>query len=241
MESKIDQLAVLIDADNVSHNRIGKILEEIAGLGNAIVKRIYGDFTGRKVPWKDLMNKFAIHPMQQFSYTSGKNSSDIALVLDAMDLLHTDRFDGFCLVTSDSDFTGLAMRIREQGLKVYGFGESKTPEAFRNACDKFTQIELLQISDDLIQQSGKTSDVPQTVTPLPEIVVMLDKAIVATGGDENAILLSQVGATLRRQNPSFDPRTYGHIKLQDILKDYPEHYKLRGTAGTLTVEFVHKQ
>lgn len=144
-EEPTQRLAVLIDADNAQAAVIGGLLAEIARFGEATVKRIYGDFTApTSAQWKKVLNQYAIKPVQQFAYTSGKNATDSTLIIDAMDLLYTRRFDGFCLVSSDSDFTGLALRIREEGLMVYGFGEQKTPEAFRNACHKFLFTEVLR-------------------------------------------------------------------------------------------------
>ena len=144
-EGQTARLAVLIDADNAQASVIEGILAEVARHGEATVKRIYGDFTSsRSSSWKGILQRFAIKPVQQFAYTSGKNATDSALIIDAMDLLYTAKFDGFCLVTSDSDFTGLATRLREEGLRVLGFGEQKTPDAFRNACDKFIFTEVLR-------------------------------------------------------------------------------------------------
>src|SRR5437879_3341460 len=146
--SRIHRLAILIDADNASPRKIEALLKEVAKYGSANVKRIYGDWTTTKLSaWKDKLNQFALQPMQQFGYTKGKNSTDSALIIDAMDLLHTRNFDGFCIVSSDSDFTRLASRIREAGLVVYGFGEKKTPESFVKACDKFIYTEILGASE----------------------------------------------------------------------------------------------
>src|SRR4051794_15235497 len=143
-EPRAPRLAVLIDADNASARIAPGLFEEIAKIGEASVRRIYGDFSGTRLKsWADVLSTFAIMPHQNFAYTSGKNASDIALVIDAMDLLHSGRFDGFCLVSSDSDFTRLAARIREQGVDVYGFGEQKTPESFRQACRRFIYTENL--------------------------------------------------------------------------------------------------
>ena len=162
------KLAVLIDAENAPAVIIESLLAEIASLGEAVVKRIYGDFTSPlSSQWKLTLNKYAIKPMQQFAYTKGKNATDSALIIDAMDLLHSSLFDGFCLVSSDSDFTGLAMRIREAGLKVYGFGEQKTPEAFRNACHRFTYVEVLR---------------QQQEVQLPAAVIDDDKAVPKAAG-----------------------------------------------------------
>ena len=155
-DPNIEHLAVLIDAENISHHRIKAIMEDIAGIGDVLAKRIYGDFSAQSnQPWIDCMKDLAIVPVFQPSYTFGKNSSDIALVIDAMDLLYTGRYDGFCLVTSDSDFTRLASRIREHGVKVYGYGRSYTNVAFRKACDKFTEIELLDNEVDSVQSEVK--------------------------------------------------------------------------------------
>ncbi|MDD3952646.1 MAG: NYN domain-containing protein [Lentisphaeria bacterium] len=156
------KLAVLIDAENAPAAIIESLLAEIASLGEAVVKRIYGDFTSPlSSQWKLTLNKYAIKPMQQFAYTKGKNATDSALIIDAMDLLHSNLFGGFCLVSSDSDFTCLAMRIREAGLKVYGFGEQKTPEAFRNACHRFTYVEVLRQQD--MVTSGRVSEEDKAV------------------------------------------------------------------------------
>ena len=139
------KLAVLIDADNAQASVIEGLLAEIARFGEATVKRIYGDFTSsHSSSWKQVLQRFAIKPVQQFAYTKGKNATDSALIIDAMDLLYTRKFDGFCLVTSDSDYTGLATRLREEGLMIFGFGERKTPDAFRNACHKFVFTEVLR-------------------------------------------------------------------------------------------------
>src|SRR5499425_3228166 len=143
-ESRTRRLAILIDADNTSPRIAAGLFEEVAKFGEASVRRIYGDFSGQRLKsWADILQKYAIDPYQQFAYTAGKNASDIALVIDAMDLLHSRRFDGFCLVSSDSDFTRLASRLREEGADVYGFGAQKTPESFRQACRRFIYTENL--------------------------------------------------------------------------------------------------
>src|SRR6478672_11038087 len=146
-ESRTRRLAILIDADNTSPRIAAGLFEEVAKFGEASVRRIYGDFSGQRLKsWADILQKFAIDPYQQFAYTTGKNASDIALVIDAMDLLHSGRLDGFCIVSSDSDFTRLASRLREQGADVYGFGEQKTPESFRQACRRFIYTENLMLA-----------------------------------------------------------------------------------------------
>jgi len=164
-EEATHRLAVLIDADNAQASIIEGLLEEIARLGEATVKRIYGDFTSpASSQWKKVLNKYAIKPVQQFAYTTGKNATDSTLIIDAMDLLYTRRFDGFCLVSSDSDFTGLALRIREEGLTVFGFGEQKTPEAFRNACHKFIFTEVLRQSTGIKTESELSVKLQQSET-----------------------------------------------------------------------------
>ena len=160
------RLAVLIDADNAQAAVIENLLAEIARFGEATVKRIYGDFTSpMSASWKKVLQKYAIKPVQQFAYTKGKNATDSALIIDAMDLLYTRKFDGFCLVTSDSDFTGLAVRLREEGLTVFGFGEKKTPEAFRNACHKFLETEVLRpiIPPEEVKQESKGLEEIKTI------------------------------------------------------------------------------
>src|SRR5690606_17939637 len=166
------RLAVLIDADNAHAAVIEGLLAEIARFGEATVKRIYGDFTSSSsAGWKKVLNRHAIKPVQQFAYTSGKNATDSTLIIDAMDLLYTRRFDGFCLVSSDSDFTGLALRIREEGLMVYGFGERKTPEAFRNACHKFLFTEVLRQTGTVVREAGAATIQPAKngTTPPPGV------------------------------------------------------------------------
>lgn len=149
VEENTNRLAVLIDDDNVSAKDIKAILEEVTNYGEATVKRIYGNFVSKNGQWKEVINAHAIKPMQQFAFTTGKNATDGFMIIDAMDLLYTERFDGFCLVSSDSDFTALAIRLKEQGATVYGFGKKQTPEAFRNACSRFIYVENLVKDEEL--------------------------------------------------------------------------------------------
>jgi hypothetical protein len=225
------RLAVLIDADNAQAAVIEGLLAEIARFGEATVKRIYGDFTAStSSSWKKVLQRYAIKPVQQFAYTTGKNATDSTLIIDAMDLLYTRKFDGFCLITSDSDFTGLAMRLREEGLTVLGFGEKKTPEAFRNACHKFVFTEVLRPSktaEPVIQlskvESEQKSVPPQASTeamePTPEfpkefVLTALDQSI-DDGGWAN---LGTFGSYLTKLQPDFDSRLYGYKKLSDLVK-----------------------
>jgi uncharacterized LabA/DUF88 family protein len=211
-QSSPSKLAVLIDADNASASLIEPLLEEIAKYGTANVKRIYGDWTSTHLNgWKDKLNKFAIQPIQQFRYTTGKNSTDSALIIDAMDLLYTDNFDGFCLVSSDSDFTRLASRIRESGLFVYGFGEKqKTPEAFVAACNKFVYTDILD--------KAKASNQNNNVNQNKKLINLLKSAYEAVSCDDGWVLLGQIGGQLNKLSPSFDARNYGYKKLSDLIK-----------------------
>jgi len=173
------RLAVLIDADNASSRIASGLFEEIAKIGEASVRRIYGDFSGTRLKsWADILSPHAILPHQNFAQTSGKNASDIALVIDAMDLLHSGRFDGFCLVSSDSDFTRLAARIREEGIQVYGFGEHKTPESFRQACHRFIYTENLLPAANDSERNGKAAPLrPNSLQPPSAAITLIRTAI----------------------------------------------------------------
>lgn len=220
-EPRLPRLAVLIDADNASAKIADGLFEEIAKIGEASVRRIYGDFSSaRSKAWTDILSKHAIIPQQQFAYTTGKNASDITLVIDAMDLLHSGRFDGFCLVSSDSDFTRLASRIREQGIDVFGFGEQKTPESFRQACRRFIYTENL-----LPGAASGTADADAAVKPLQPLssaVPLLRKVISQLDSEDGWVRLGGVGTQLANSHPDFDPRTYGCKKLSDLVRKTKE-------------------
>ncbi len=224
-EEPAARLAVLIDADNAQAAVIEGLLAEIARFGEAIVKRIYGDFTSpSSASWKKVLQRHAIKPVQQYAYTTGKNATDSTLIIDAMDLLYTRRFDGFCLVTSDSDFTGLAVRIREEGLIVLGFGEQKTPEAFRNACNKFILTEVLRPSLDREQlQKTEPPAVQAKTVPTKDTAIgfpkkfMLD-AIEQSSDDAGWAHLGTFGSYLTKLQPDFDSRLYGYKKLSDLVR-----------------------
>lgn len=207
-------LAVLIDSDNAQAAVISDLLAEVAQVGTATVKRAYGDWTTPQLgSWKDVLNVHAIVPVQQFSYTSGKNATDSALIIDAMDLLHGGRVDGFCLVSSDSDFTRLATRIREQGLLVIGFGERKTPKAFVAACDRFLYTDILKRGS---STGGRGDDVNATT-----LRPFLCDAITAVTQDDGWAPLGMVGSLLQKNDPSFDARNYGFRKLSELVKGQP--------------------
>lgn len=225
-EESTIRLAVLIDADNAQAAVIENLLAEIARYGEATVKRIYGDFTATaSSSWKKVLQQFAIKPVQQFAYTKGKNATDSMLIIDAMDLLYTRKFDGFCLVSSDSDFTGLAMRIREEGLAVFGFGEKKTPEAFKSACHKFIFTEVLRVGKVSSTEQSKdrshakqqkiASEPPAHPLPLKQINAALDQS----GDDSGWANLGTFGNYLNKLLPEFDSRNYGYRKLSDLVKE----------------------
>jgi len=210
-EKKSDKLAVLIDADNAQASVIAELLAEVSKFGTASIKRAYGDWTTPNLKkWKDYLHKHAIQPIQQFSYTNGKNATDSSLIIDAMDILHESKVDGFCLISSDSDFTRLATRIREAGLVVYGFGEKKTPEAFIAACDKFVFTEILREKDVPTQKSESNTS---SLRP------MIVSAINAVSKDDGWARLSNVGSYINKNNPSFDSRNYGYEKLGKLIYD----------------------
>jgi len=215
-DEKIEKLAVLIDADNAQPSILDGLLSEIAKYGTANVKRIYGDWTLPHLKgWKEHLLQHSIQPIQQFGYTSGKNSTDSSLIIDAMDLLYTGKFDGFCIVSSDSDFTRLASRIREAGLIVYGFGERKTPKAFVSACDKFIFTEVLRSKDNGNEKiSRKTTRELKQDTKL---VNLLRNAVEASSDDSGWAHLGTVGSNIAKQASEFDPRNYGYKKLGELM------------------------
>lgn len=227
------RLAVLIDADNAQAAVIKRLLTEIAQFGEATVKRIYGDFTTQQSSsWKKVLQKYAIKPVQQFAHTTGKNATDSTLIIDAMDLLYTRKFDGFCLVSSDSDFTGLAMRLREEGLTVLGFGEQKTPTAFRNACDRFIFTEMLRSTNSAQGTTPKTENSQKskkettssksstkshrTKSPFPKKLVL--DALEQSSDNEGWANLGTFGSYLTKLQPDFDARMYGYKKLSQLVK-----------------------
>lgn len=225
------RLAVLIDADNAQAAVIEALLAEIARFGEATVRRIYGDFTApTSAAWKKVLQQYAIKPVQQFAYTTGKNATDSTLIIDAMDLLYTRKFDGFCLVTSDSDFTGLAVRLREEGLTVLGFGEKKTPEAFRNACHKFVFTEVLRptIPNNPVGLPAKVEIEQKTIpTQTPTETTgqklkfpkeFLLAALEQSSDDAGWAHLGTFGSYLTKLQPDFDSRLYGYKKLSDLVK-----------------------
>jgi len=224
-QSEQQKFAVLIDGDNARASLLPQILAEVTKVGLITIKRIYGDWTTTNMnQWKDSLHKHAIQPEQQFRYTTGKNATDSAMIIDAMDLLHGNNVQGFCIVSSDSDYTRLATRIREEGLFVIGVGENKTPEAFRNACNQFIYYENLAVTEEPKKQTRKKKEESQEIGgPLPLLVQGFEMA----AKEEEWVYLASMGSALRQLDPAFDPRTYGHTRLQSLLKDYPETFVLK--------------
>lgn len=220
MSTPNDRLAVLIDADNTSPKHAGALFDELASFGVATVKRAYGDWTTPQLSgWKKELNQHAIAPKQQFAYTTGKNSTDSALIIDAMDLLYTGNVDAFALVSSDSDFTGLATRLRESGKTVYGLGLKKTPASLVAAVDRFIYLEVL--GDNRQVEASDAEDPASDEAPLPNLQSLLTRAINATSGDDGGVTVSALGNYLRSASASFDPRLYKHAKLSALLQAQP--------------------
>ncbi len=227
-EKKDLNLAVLIDADNIPYSNIKAMLDEIAKLGTPTIKRIYGDWTKPTVSgWKPALLEHAITPIQQYSYTTGKNATDSAMIIDAMDILHSEKVDGFCLVSSDSDFTRLATRLRESGMLVIGIGEKKTPKPFIVACDKFIYIEI--ISHKGIPKAKKVShstpDETAKIDSIDKKFIQLLKSTIEDLADDNGwTFLAEVGSLIIKKKPDFDPRNYGFLKLTPLIKSLHEHF-----------------
>jgi uncharacterized LabA/DUF88 family protein len=211
-----DKLAVLIDADNTRPGIVEGLLGEIADYGTASVKRIYGDWTKPQLNgWKDTLLEHSIQPIQQFAYTTGKNATDSAMIIDAMDLLYSDTFDGFCIVSSDSDFTKLASRIRESGLIVYGFGERKTPSAFVTACDKFVYLDVLSAKTDekLAIDKKPLNELKQDT----KMINLFRNSVETSSDDSGWANLGTVGSNIAKHSPDFDSRNYGYAKLGELF------------------------
>lgn len=214
MPTPPERLAVLIDADNTSPKYVRALLDELASYGTASVKRAYGDWTTPQLGgWKRELNQHAIVPVQQFAYTTGRNSTDSMLIIDAMDLLYSGNVDAFALVSSDSDFTRLATRLRESGKRVYGLGLRKTPASLVAACDRFIYLEVLPD-----EPPSPSSDPESGETQLPGLQSLLTRAVNASSQDDGAVPLSALGSYLRSSHPAFDPRLYGFAKLSDLVR-----------------------
>lgn len=252
------RLAVLIDADNVPHSQIQPMLQEIAKYGTPTFKRIYADWTKPTVSgWKSKLLEHAITPVQQYSYTTGKNSTDSALIIDAMDILYTGRVDGFCIVSSDSDFTRLATRLREAGMKVFGMGERKTPHAFISAVDKFIYIEILKgngeqkkktqvatkkkASPKKQQQENTETSAAQETDPFAnyELVHLLESSVNDLADESGWVFLGELGNLLLKKKPDFDPRNYGFKKLVSLIESLDQFEVHKESTGKGNISHVY--
>jgi uncharacterized LabA/DUF88 family protein len=237
------RLAVLIDADNIPSRLVSGILEEIAKYGVPTFKRIYADWTKPHVAnWKGVLLDHAITPIQQYSYTTGKNSSDSALIIDAMDILYTGRVDGFCVVSSDSDFTRLATRLREAGMKVFGMGEQKTPAAFRSACDKFIYIEILgqkEVSPQPESKNEKAKKEKILNKPDQALVKLLTSSVNDIADENGWAFLGELGSFVLKRRPDFDPRNYGFEKLLPLIKSLNSFEIDERETGRRNVKLVY--
>jgi len=238
------KLAVLIDGDNIPSAYVKEMMEEIAKYGNPTIKRIYGDWTKPHLSkWKNMLLENAITPIQQYGYTTGKNATDSAMIIDAMDILYSEKVDGFCLVSSDSDFTRLATRLREAGMKVYGIGEKKTPSPFIVACDKFIYIEILK---NLVEEStsGSTDKKTSSKNNYDKITEKDIKLIATTiddvADDDGWAFLGDVGSLLQKKQPNFDSRNYGFQKLTPLINSIPdfEIERREDTKGRMKLIYV---
>ena len=237
MTTESRAIALLIDGDNVQRDLLGEILAEAARFGRVTTRRIYGDFTEQNMSgWKDTLNTHAIQPIQQYRYTTGKNATDIALIIDAMDLLHGGTVQGFCIVSSDSDYTRLAMRIQEQGLFVMGVGREQTPKSLVNACEVFVYTENL--APQTTPEPQKTSTAK--ATEAPAWAEMIERAIDMATQDDEWAHLGAVGHYLRQLDPAFDPRSHGHKQLSQLIESNEDLFELRQTrpSGGTTVFHV---
>lgn len=255
-------IAVLIDGDNAQAKLIKEIIEEVSKYGKATIRRIYGDWTTPHMnSWKEIINQYSINPIQKFSYTTGKNSTDSSLIIDAMDILHSQNADGFCIVSSDSDYTGLAKRIREEGLFVMGIGRRTTPIAFVNSCDIFTFTENLSLDSDIadekieVKKKNTTAKLKQA-TPkllekieielkqphkigLPELnIAIIDKAFEISTNEEDEAYISKVGSSLRKMDPSFDSRTYGFKTLTQLFESIDKYVIVKNEVNGLNHPLV---
>jgi len=216
------KLAVLIDGDNIPSANVKEMMEEIAKYGNPTIKRIYGDWTKPRLSkWKNILLENAITPIQQYGYTTGKNATDSAMIIDAMDILYSEKVNGFCLVSSDSDFTRLATRLREAGMQVFGIGEKKTPESFIVACDKFIYIEILKYQTEASESEfteSKSSQKSNIDKITPKVIKLISSTISDLADDDGWAFLGDVGNLLQKKQPNFDSRNYGFQKLTPLIK-----------------------
>lgn len=245
MESNTDpRLAVLIDADNIPYAYVKEMLEEIAKYGTPTFKRVYGDWTKPTVTgWKSVLLENAITPVQQYAYTTGKNATDSAMIIDAMDILYSGRVEGFCIVSSDSDFTRLATRLREAGMKVIGIGEKKTPKPFITACEKFIYLEILKPKGEAKETGKKTKgkkSSDKTVEKVDNNLINLISSSINDLADENGwAFLGELGSLLLKKHPNFDPRNYGFNKMLPLIKSIKKFEVDERDAGNKNIKLVY--
>ena len=244
--NKENKIAVLFDADNVPYAHVKEMLDEITKYGNPTIKRIYGDWTKPTVSgWKSVLLENAIVPVQQYSYTTGKNATDSAMIIDAMDILHLDQADGFCIVSSDSDFTRLATRLREAGKFVIGMGEKKTPKPFIVSCDKFVYIEILASNEtqDLHENraNNDTSKPSKTKEEIGnDLINLLNQSIEDLADDSGWAFLAEVGNLILKKKPDFDPRNYGFPKLTPLIESCKSHFTIeKRNSGNSRIKHVY--
>ncbi len=256
MSEKKFNIAILIDGDNAQAKLLKETIEEVSKYGKATIRRIYGDWTSQAMnSWKELTNQHSINPIQKFSYTSGKNSTDGALIIDAMDILHSKNVEGFCIVSSDSDYTGLAKRIREEGLFVMGIGEKKTPLAFVKSCDIFTYTEniavkLTEKQPAVVEKSNPKSAEKKKTVPKPAKKLTLlsesdqatiSKAFEISTDDNDVAYISKVGGNIRKIDPSFDARTYGYSSLSKLFESLPDFIVIKNEVGDLNHPLIKRK
>lgn len=237
----LKKIAILIDADNAQMSKLKFVLEEISTHGHIITKRAYGDWSNSSLKnWKNTLNELAIHPVQQFAYTTKKNSTDSAMIIDAMDLLYTEKYDAFVLVSSDSDFTKLSTRLKESEIYVFGVGENKTPIAFRNSCDDFILTENLGVDvENTKEKNNKTNqDDADIDISLKEVISLLEKAYEKYQDETGWVNVSSAGIFIKRVKPDFDVRTYGELKLPNLIKRLNSNFETKKYKGKGTVNII---
>lgn len=260
MENKINKIAILVDGDNAQAKLLKPILEEVSKYGKVTIRRIYGDWTSPQMnSWKEKLNDLSFNPIQKFSYTTGKNSTDSSLIIDAMDILHNKIVDGFCIVSSDSDYTGLAKRIREDGVFVMGIGVSKTPNAFVQSCEVFTYCE--NITGEIPVQTHATRKIKRTTVPATKKIInevriekvsdekkypgvdirLINKAYDMSTNEEGGTLIAIIGGNLQKIDPSFDTRTYGFKNLSQLFSSLTEYEVIKNEVGGLNQPIVRKK
>ncbi|MGM0914284.1 MAG: NYN domain-containing protein [Pseudomonadota bacterium] len=232
------KIAVLIDADNAQYSKMKLILDEVSAHGHVLIKRAYGDWSSNNLKnWKISLNELAIQPIQQFAYTTGKNSTDASMIIDAMDLLYSKKYDAFALVSSDSDFTKLASRLRESEVFVFGVGEKKTPISFRNACDDFVYTENLG-GEPLAEKKDTVNAKPSSVNDPKELIPVLNKAWEQYQDEDGWTNVAPAGSFVKRAAPDFDPRTYGATKLPEIIRMLNSDFEMTKFKGKGLVNII---